>query len=80
MLVFSTIIITINLRIFTISNQMSILQVFLILFGIGSYYLTYFLIEVLLYTDIKNSLNHQIGSPFYWLFVSLDLRRFFCLQ
>lgn len=71
MLIFSVIIITINIRIFTISNQISILQVMLVLFGITSYYVTYLLIEILLYTDIKNSLNHQISSPFYWLYVIL---------
>ena len=44
MFIFNVIVITVNIRIFNMSNQISVLQVLLGLFGIGTYYLTFFLI------------------------------------
>jgi len=71
MFVFNVVIITVNIRIWNMSNQISILQAFLCIFGIGSYYLMFFLIEILFYTEVKNTLTHQITTWLYWILIAL---------
>lgn len=50
MLVFNVVVVTVNIRIWNMSNQISVLQGIICLFSIGSYYLVFFLIEILFYT------------------------------
>jgi hypothetical protein len=71
MLVFNVVVLSANIRIYTISNQVSPFLVISSILSVCSYYLIYFLVEAMLYTDIKNTLNHQLTSNVFWLLVPL---------
>lgn len=69
MLILAVVIITVNLRIFNMSSQLTPLLVLLCSFGVFSYYLMFFLIEILFYTDVKNTLTHQVTIWIYWMLI-----------
>jgi hypothetical protein len=71
MFVFNVVVITVNIRIWNMSNQISVLQFVLGLLSIGSYYLVFFLIEILFYTEVKNTLTHQVTTWIYWILLVL---------
>ena len=67
MLVFNVVVIAVNIRIYILSSQVSIILVLVSIFSVLSYYLIFFIVEVILYSDVKNVLNHQLASPLFWL-------------
>lgn len=67
MLVFNAVVITVNIRIITMSHQINLFQILLILSGIFLYYAFYIVVEIILYSDIKNTLGNMISSWQYWL-------------
>lgn len=71
MFIFNVVIITVNIRILNMSSQISVLQACLSIFGIGSYYIMFFLIEILFYAEVKNTLNHQLSTWLYWILIVL---------
>ena len=71
MLIFNVVIITVNLRILNMSSQLSLLLVMLCSFGVVTYYVMFFLIEILFYTEVKNTLTHQITTWMYWVLIAL---------
>lgn len=71
MFVFNVVVITVNIRVWNMSNQISVLQFVLGLLSIGSYYLVFFLIEILFYTEVKNTLSHQVTTWIYWILLVL---------
>lgn len=76
MLIFNIVVLTINIRILLLSNQISFLLLLTLLAGILSYYLMFLLVEVLLYSDCKGLLLNQLQSSQFWqllLFFSVYL-------
>ncbi len=71
MLIFNIVIITVNIRILNMSSQISIFLVLLCIFGVATYYLMFFLIEILFYTDVRNTLQHQLSTWLYWVLIVL---------
>lgn len=69
MLVFNAVVISVNVRIYMISNQISPALVLSSVLSVCSYYLIFFFVEVILYSDCKNVLNHQLSSGIFWLLV-----------
>lgn len=69
MLVFNVVVITANLRIITMSHQINLFQILLILSGILLYYIFYIVIEIILYSDIKNTLGNMVSSWQYWILI-----------
>jgi hypothetical protein len=71
MFIFNVVIITVNIRIINMSSQLSLLLAFLCSFGVASYYLMFFLIEILFFTEVRNTLTHQLTTWLYWLLIAL---------
>jgi hypothetical protein len=71
MFIFNIVIITVNVRIWNMSHQVNFVQILLCVFGIAMYYACFFLIGVLFYTDVKNTLYHQVTTWLYWVMVAL---------
>jgi len=71
MLIFNVVIVGVNVRIVNMSSQLSFVQVMLCLFGVVMYYLSFFLVEILFWTDVKNTLQHQVSNWFYWVLLIL---------
>lgn len=69
MLVFNVVVICVNVRIYMISSQISPILVIASILSVLSYYLIFFLVEVMIYSDCKNLLNHQLASGMFWLLV-----------
>ena len=67
MLVFNICVISVNVRIFMVSNQISLLLAISVLLGVISYYLVFMFVGNILYSDIKNVLNKQLLSVTFWL-------------
>ena len=67
MLIFNIVVISVNIRVYLLSNQISLIMVISSIFSVLSYYLVFFLVEIILYSDVKNVLNHQLQSPIFWL-------------
>ena len=67
MLVFNIIVISVNIRVYLLCNQISLIMVISSFCSVLSYYLVFLLVEVILYSDVKNVLNHQLQSPIFWL-------------
>jgi hypothetical protein len=70
MLVFNVVVISVNIRIYMISSQISPALVIASILSVCSYYLIFFFVEIILYSDCKNVLNHQFGSGIFWLLVN----------
>ena len=51
------------------SHQLNIIQCFFCFMGIVLYYLTYFLIGAVVYSDSKNTAAHQMSTGIYWLLI-----------
>lgn len=71
MFIFNIVIITVNIRILNMSSQLNFTQVFLCLFDVAMYYIVFFLISILFYTDVKNTLTHQLQTWLYWVMMGL---------
>jgi hypothetical protein len=69
MLVFNVVVVCVNVRIYVISSQISPILVIASILSVLSYYLIFFLVEVMIYSDCKNLLNHQLASGMFWLLV-----------
>lgn len=69
MLVFNVVVLSVNIRIYMISNQISPALVLASVLSVSSYYLIFFFVEIILYSDCKNVLNHQLSSGIFWLLV-----------
>jgi hypothetical protein len=67
MLIFNIVVVSANIRIWNMSNQFNLFQLFLCSVGIVSFYGMFWIIEILLYADVKNTLNHMLTSWLYWL-------------
>ena len=67
MLIFNIVVVSVNIRVYLISNQISLVMVISSVCSVLSYYLVFFLVEVILYSDVKNVLNHQLQSGIFWL-------------
>jgi len=57
-MILAIVVVSCNLRVVLISNQFNVIQGLLCSFGVVSYYVTYFLIGVIIETDSKNTLGH----------------------
>lgn len=73
MLVFNVVVISVNIRIYMISNQISPALLIASILSVCSYYLIFFFVEIILYSDCKNVLNHQLSSLVFWALVNLPL-------
>ena len=67
MLIFNIVVVSVNIRVYLISNQISLVMVISSVCSVLSYYLVFSLVEVILYSDVKNVLNHQLQSGIFWL-------------
>lgn len=70
MLVFNVVVLSVNIRIYMICNQISAVLVIASVISVCSYYLIFFFVEIILYSDCKNVLNHQFASGVFWLLVT----------
>lgn len=70
MLIFNIVVLSVNVRIYMLSNQISIALVVASLLSTFSYYLIFFFVEIILYSDCKNVLKHQLSNALYWLLVT----------
>lgn len=75
-LILAIVIVSCNIRVILISNQFNIVQGLLCSFGIITYFITYFLVGVVIESDSKNTLSHEMSTGIYWILVSLSLFRF----
>ena len=71
MLIFNTVIVTANIRIWNMSHQFNLFQFLLCAFGVLSYYLLTYIIQALFYLDVRNTLSHQTHSWIYWVLIIL---------
>lgn len=69
MLVFNVVVISVNIRVYMISNQISLALLLASVLSVCSYYLIFFFVEIIFYSDCKNVLNHQLASGVFWLLV-----------
>ena len=69
MLVFNVVVVCVNVRIYVISSQISPILVIASILSVLSYYLIFFLVEVMIYSDCKNLLNNKLASGMFWLLV-----------
>lgn len=67
MLVFNICVISVNIRIFMLSNQISLLLSLSVILSVLSYYLIFMFVGNILYSDVKNVLNKQLVSGTFWL-------------
>ena len=69
MIVFNIVVLCVNIRVYMIANQISLILILASIGSVLSYYLIFFLVEIILYSDCKNVLKHQLGSNTFWLLV-----------
>ena len=74
MLIFNIVVVSINIRILIISDQLSPILLITCFAGIISYYLVFLFVEVILYSDVKDTLINQFGNGQFWM-----LLIFFCV-
>lgn len=71
MTIFNIVVISINLRIYLISNQISVILVIASLLSVLSYYWFFFLIGTIFNSDCKNVLKNQMNNNVFWLLVNI---------
>lgn len=67
MLIFNIVVVSINIRVLILSDQISLSLLISCISGIVSYYLMFLLVEVILYSDVKDTLSNQMSNSQYWL-------------
>ena len=67
MLIFNIVVVSINIRVLIMSDQISLALLISCLSGIVSYYVMFVLVEVILYSDLKATLSNQMSNSQYWL-------------
>jgi hypothetical protein len=65
-LIMAIVVISCNIRIILMSHQLNIMQGLLCSIGPLLYFLIFFLIDVVVDTDVQNTLSHQMSTFLYW--------------
>lgn len=71
-LILAIVVISCNIRVILMSNQLNIMQGFLVSIGIVSYFIVSYLISIILQNELKNVIGHQLGTGIFWVLVIIN--------